>query len=266
MTTVVRIGGFRVGLLALAILLTLASSCSTTKGVEHEVSRGENLYRIGKAYGIPYEELARENQISPPYRIDVGQLIFIPGADRQLPVRIITPVSVAPAKPRRPTSQPKPSPSPTGSLAPSQSRARASQPVRVLPTTSTTARASASGFVWPVAGQLSAPFGPRDDGHHDGIDVVAAEGTKIFAARAGRVIFSDRLSGYGNVVILEHADGFTTVYAHNSENRVAKGDSVSRGLEIARVGSTGRADTTHLHFEIRRHNVARDPLEYLVQP
>jgi murein DD-endopeptidase MepM/ murein hydrolase activator NlpD len=252
---------------ALIIMLTGMTSCSTSSGIDHVVSRGENLYRIGKAYGVPYEELAQKNDIDPPYTIRVGQRIYVRGAKRVLPVTVITPVSVA-APRRRTPANPAPKPRPQSSLRKTSARPKPTAPgKRVMvgppPTLSMKSAASASGFVWPVSGQLSEPFGPRDDGHHDGIDIVAAEGTKVFAARAGRVIFSDRLSGYGNVVIIEHADGFTTVYAHNSANLARKGDSVGRGLEIASVGQTGRADTTHLHFEIRRHNVARDPTEYL---
>ena len=83
------------------------------------------------------------------------------------------------------------------------------------------------------------------------------------AARAGHVIFSDRLSGYGNVIIVEHDDTFTTVYAHNDKNQVRKGGYVRRGQRIAIVGATGRATGPHLHFEVRKDNVARNPLFYL---
>jgi lipoprotein NlpD len=106
-------------------------------------------------------------------------------------------------------------------------------------------------------------FGKRPRGHHDGIDIAAPKGTPVFAARDGRVIFSDRLSGYGNVVIVEHAGGFATVYAHNDANLVRKGAKVVRGQHIADVGDTGRTRGSHLHFEVRKQNVARNPLYYL---
>jgi lipoprotein NlpD len=110
---------------------------------------------------------------------------------------------------------------------------------------------------------LSSGFGKRERGHHDGIDISTPKGTPVYAARDGKVIFSDRLSSYGNVIIVEHGDGFTTVYAHNENNLVRKGSRIRRGERIATVGQTGRARGSHLHFEIRKDNVARNPLYYL---
>lgn len=100
-------------------------------------------------------------------------------------------------------------------------------------------------------------------GYHDGIDIAANRGASVFAARDGKVIFSDRLSGYGNVVIIEHASDYTTVYAHNQENLVRTGAMIRRGQKIATVGSSGEHDDPLLHFEIRKNNVARNPLFYL---
>lgn len=256
---------------ALAATMVLAASCST--GVRHVVEPGENLYRIGKAYGFHYAELAEINDIEAPYTIRVGQRIFIPGAEKQLPVTIITPRSVEKPRPRvavkpKPTTPRPKAPTPRGAKVPSPApvvskpQRQVAAPVHVGAKTKVPV-ASSNGFVWPIAGTLTSRFGPRKEGHHDGIDIAAELGRPIQAARAGRVIFSDKLSGYGNVVIVEHADGFTTVYAHNQRNLVKKGTTVARGAEIALVGRTGRADGTHLHFEIRRHNVARDPIKYL---
>ena len=106
-------------------------------------------------------------------------------------------------------------------------------------------------------------FGKRARGHHDGIDISAPKGAAVYASRDGKVIFSDRLSGYGNVIIVEHGDGYATVYAHNDANFVRKGARVRRGERITTVGDTGRARGAHLHFEVRKGNVARDPLYYL---
>lgn len=232
------------------------------------VQSGENLYRIGKAYGYHYAELARVNDIDAPYTIRVGQRIFIPGAERHLPVRIITPSSV---EPRSKKAAARSTVSRKQATAPSATSTKPKTPAVVpekptrghIPATQKSSQVSSRGFVWPLSGLITSNYGPRKEGHHDGVDIAAESGHPISAARAGRVIFSDRLSGYGNVVILEHADGFTTVYAHNQRNLVRKGNTVARGAEIALVGRTGRADVTHLHFEIRRHNVARDPISFL---
>jgi murein DD-endopeptidase MepM/ murein hydrolase activator NlpD len=85
----------------------------------------------------------------------------------------------------------------------------------------------------------------------------------VHAAGAGEVLYSDRLSGYGNVIIVSHGDGYVTVYAHNSAHAVRAGDRVRRGQMIARVGQSGRASGPNLHFEVRKDNVARNPLYYL---
>jgi murein DD-endopeptidase MepM/ murein hydrolase activator NlpD len=110
---------------------------------------------------------------------------------------------------------------------------------------------------------VSSEFGPRGSTHHDGIDIRSPEGTPVRASRAGRVLFSDRLRGYGNLVILEHEGGYATVYAHNRENRAAVGARVRQGDVIGEVGQTGKTSGPNLHFEIRKDNVARNPRFFL---
>lgn len=195
------------------------------------VKTGENLFRIGKAYDHPYQELARINRIDDPNQIHAGQRVFIPGATRQLPVEIITPLK---ASLERPT------------VADSAERAK-------------------EGFVWPIAGNITSKFGPRGETFHDGIDIRAPEGSPIHAIEAGEVIYSDQLRGYGNLVIIRHVGGFVSVYAHNQSNLVREGQKVAQGEVVGEVGSTGRASAPHLHFEIRKDNIAQNPLYYLPQ-
>ncbi|HLY38401.1 MAG TPA: M23 family metallopeptidase [Candidatus Binatia bacterium] len=215
---------------AVAVMVASAlAACGGPAGVRHRVERGESLYRIGKAYGVSPETLARVNGIKDAGRIEVGQTIVIPNARRQLPVGVITPERAREDRPAPPELPRGPSP-----------------------------------FVWPVeAGVLSSSFGPRGDSHHDGIDISTPEGTPVRAARAGRVLYSDRLRGYGNLIIIAHDEGYATVYAHNRENRRRAGDEVRQGDVIGVVGSTGKTSGPNLHFEIRKDNVARNPLFYL---
>jgi murein DD-endopeptidase MepM/ murein hydrolase activator NlpD len=125
-------------------------------------------------------------------------------------------------------------------------------------------------FGWPLAvrGTLSSPFGNREDPFtrrtefHEGIDIAAPGGTHILAAADGIVRFAGHGVGYGNYIIIDHAGGYSTLYAHNSRNRVTTGQYVTRGQHIADVGSTGMSTGPHLHFEIRRNNVAVDPMQY----
>lgn len=119
-------------------------------------------------------------------------------------------------------------------------------------------------FAWPVAGGVvSSGFGMRNGVMHDGVDIYAPPGTPVRAADRGVVIFSGRLRGYGNVVIIRHDDHYVTVYSHNLMNTVREGQRVARSQIVAEVGSSGRTTGSNLHFEVRRDNLARNPLGYL---
>jgi lipoprotein NlpD len=113
---------------------------------------------------------------------------------------------------------------------------------------------------WPVNGTVTSHFGTRGRRPHRGIDISAHAGAAVRAAAAGRVRFSSRKRNYGRVVILEHAGGYETVYAHNQDNLVVRGAHVEQGQLIAEVGSTGNAHGPHLHFEVRIGKRAIDPL------
>ncbi len=122
---------------------------------------------------------------------------------------------------------------------------------------------SSSGFVWPVRGTVVSPFGPRWGRLHAGIDIAAPGGTPIAAAAAGTVIYSGSMSGYGNLVVIQHAGGIATAYAHNSSNAVSVGQPVAQGQTIASVGCTGRCFGDHVHFEVRVNGTPVDPMGYL---
>ncbi len=98
---------------------------------------------------------------------------------------------------------------------------------------------------------------------HEGVDIAAPVGTPVRAAAAGRVIFVGRMRGYGNIVIVQHDRCYVTVYAHDSCNLVREGQAVKRGQVIGKVGRTGHTTGANLHFEVRRYNVATNPLAYL---
>jgi murein DD-endopeptidase MepM/ murein hydrolase activator NlpD len=116
-----------------------------------------------------------------------------------------------------------------------------------------------------VAGKVVARFGPTTGGtQNDGINIGAAEGTPVVAADAGTVAYAgNELRGYGNLILIKHADGWMTAYAHNSKLLVTRGQKVQRGQVIARVGSTGAVSEPQLHFEVRRGSRALDPMDYL---
>ena len=125
-------------------------------------------------------------------------------------------------------------------------------------------------FVMPLASykRLSSGLGyrvhPIGGGTkiHKGIDLAAKSGTKIFAADGGTVIFRGRKGGYGNCIIIDHHNGYTTTYGHCSKLVADTGDNVRRGDFIAAVGSTGAATGPHLHFEVRLRDVPIDPVQF----
>lgn len=115
------------------------------------------------------------------------------------------------------------------------------------------------GCMWPARGRVTSEYGRRWGRMHRGIDIAAGTGTPIFAARAGEVIYAGRQSGYGNVVMIDHGGGFTTLYGHQSRIMVRRGQSVDRGARIGSMGSTGYSTGPHLHFETRYGGTARNP-------
>ncbi|MGI8759533.1 MAG: murein hydrolase activator EnvC family protein [Acidimicrobiales bacterium] len=116
------------------------------------------------------------------------------------------------------------------------------------------------GCIWPASGRLTSGFGNRWGRLHAGVDIGAPTGTPIWAAQDGTVIFSGVQGGYGNVVIVSHAGGLTTLYAHQSRTAANNGQQVSQGETIGYVGSTGRSTGPHLHFETRYGGSPRNPM------
>jgi murein DD-endopeptidase MepM/ murein hydrolase activator NlpD len=123
-------------------------------------------------------------------------------------------------------------------------------------------------FMLPVEGQHTSGFGMRlhpidhEERLHSGMDIAAPAGTPIQAAAAGQVVFSGTQAGYGNVVVIQHEEGYSTLYAHNTANLVSVGTTVSQGQPIATVGSTGRSTGPHLHFEVRKDGKRLDPVQF----
>ncbi|TNF86356.1 MAG: peptidoglycan DD-metalloendopeptidase family protein [Gammaproteobacteria bacterium] len=116
-------------------------------------------------------------------------------------------------------------------------------------------------FVWPLRHfEVSSHFGNRRGRLHSGIDLRAPRGTPIHAAADGRVKFSGHKNGYGRMIVIDHGKGIETAYAHNERNLVARGQRVSQGQVIARIGRSGNATGYHLHFEFRRYGQALDPI------
>jgi virulence factor Mce-like protein len=122
---------------------------------------------------------------------------------------------------------------------------------------------SEAGFMWPLEGVITSPFGPRWGRMHTGIDIDGVTGEPVVASADGTVVLAAYYSGYGNAVIIDHGNGFSTLYGHLSSIDVDTGDVVTQGQLVGAVGCTGNCTGDHLHFEIRIEGTPVDPLPYL---
>jgi len=128
---------------------------------------------------------------------------------------------------------------------------------------SSPAPVSTGALGWPVAGPVTSGFGSRWGRMHEGIDIGVSEGTPVHAADAGTVIYAGWMSGYGNIVVIDHGNGLSTAYAHNAQLLVGQGAAVAKGAVISLSGNTGHSTGPHVHFEVRQNGTPVDPLGYL---
>lgn len=128
--------------------------------------------------------------------------------------------------------------------------------------TATVSKKSSRMFAWPVSGaRITSSYGQRWGRTHEGTDMVG--GRTIMASAAGKVVFAGRKGTYGNAVIVDHGNGYQTLYGHMSSISVRSGQSVGQGSKLGIMGSTGRSTGTHLHFEIRKNGAQLNPMKYL---
>ena len=226
----------------------------------HIVAAGETLHSIARLYGKPVLVIAKANNIAPDSRVKIGDRIVIPDVK-----------SASASPPGQPAHAEVPAaPAPQNlAVAESPHSARLASPATADEEQSAVKTAEPAGkldsFRWPVRGRVIAGFGPKPNGlQNDGINLAVPEGTPIKAAEDGVVAYAgNELKGYGNLVLLRHANGFVTAYAHASEILVKKGDAVKRGQTIAKSGQSGSVTSPQLHFEIRKGSTPVDPAQYL---
>ncbi len=202
-------------------------------GIRHKVSRGETIVSIGKKYGLEGSEI--QVMVDYPFNEFLNDETFDLATGQYLVVPDGVKASVT---------------STTGRVA---------RQIQITPDAgSVTATGS---FVWPATGRITQGY----RFYHKAIDIANKGGSTILAADSGTVIGAGWLDGYGygNRIIIDHGNGYVTLYAHLSTVQVKAGQKVNRGDLIGRMGSTGRSTGTHLHFEIRQGGVLLNPLSFL---
>jgi len=248
----------------LGILTVFLVCCAGPKGVYHRVGSGQTIYQISRTYGVEVERISHINRIHDPSRLKVGQQLFIPGVDavKRVPATVKTasrkasrPTSVRsrPASPSvksKPTVKPKPAPS-------SKSKPKATKPRGK-------AKPSKGRFLWPAKGPAVRHFGGKGSKKSSGVEIALGKGGRINSAAAGKVIYAGSgISGYGNLIILQHDASYYTVYGYNSKNLVSADHYVSRGQKIALSGVPPSGGRPRLYFEVRYGKKPVNPILYL---
>ncbi len=248
-------------------LLNVGQRIQLPRGTQHTVAPGDTLYSIAQRYDAVMYELARLNGIDAPYTVRIGEVLVIPAdgdAPASQPVAKAAPradTASAPAKPAKPPRQMARASVPGSSGGDVNVVPPRKPPAPVPPPAARTGR----GFVWPVRGPLMSNFGTKTGGlRNDGINIIAPAGTPVVAAENGVVAYAgNEIRGFGNLLLIKHADGYVTAYAHNRDLLVKRGQRVKRGQKIATVGQTGSVNRPQLHFEIRKGRRPRNPEDYL---
>ena len=208
-------------------LLTLGQEIQIlpVSGALHVVSKGDTLAGIARQYKVDVEAIIgyKGNNLSEPYTLQIGQKLVIPG----------------------------------GSWSPPPSQAVA---VGKAPASVSGQQAASGRFMWPTTGTIT----QRPWAAHMAVDIGTPTGTPIYAADAGYVVVAGWSTvGYGNYVMIDHGNGFRTLYGHMSVIIAKTGQWVQKGQKIGLVGSTGHSTGPHLHFEIYKGGVLQNPLSYL---
>ena len=262
-------------------------------GFRVKAGKGDTLSVLSRRYGVPVEAIQSANNL-PDGRLSVGQELIIPTARKPIAgaaspaepkpqVAAVTPKSATDAGPAvrtvktttimAPGSAPSAQEAADSTPEETTNGVAASQEITGEPKTRvanmgqlpTPEPMSGNSFRWPVKGRVIAGFGSKPDGgHNDGINLAVPQGTSVKAAENGVVAYAgNELKGYGNLVLVRHANNWVSAYAHNDEILVKRGDKVRRGEIIAKAGATGSVSSPQVHFELRKGSRPVDPTKYM---
>ena len=257
-----------------------------------QIAPGDTLYSLSRRYSVPVNDLAVMNNLSAPFALYAGQIVKVPNL-ASAPVRVASATNTASttAATKLATSAAKPVTNKVDTASNKTQKIDAKQPTQkveqkkpetpkkdtkqtndkkqtatnvVKKSTEITARSS-SKFSWPLRGKILSNYGSKSNGlFNDGINISAASGTAVAAAENGVVAYAgNEVKGMGNLIIIQHSDGWMTVYAHMDSLSVRRGAHVKVGQKIGAVGQTGKVDKPQLHFEIRKGTKAYNPIQYL---
>ncbi|CAN5116179.1 LysM peptidoglycan-binding domain-containing M23 family metallopeptidase [soil metagenome] len=240
-----------------------ASAVPAVAGNTHVVNRGETLMSIARHNHMAAADLARANNLDPKAHLKIGDKVVVPARTAALaaPPVVAAPAGVVSTAPATKVASAEP-------VQKARLANATTTPEEITPESPTKA-ADATGalptFRWPVRGRVVTGYGAKTNGKsNDGINVAVPEGTPVKAAEDGVVAYSgNELKGYGNLVLIRHANGYVTAYAHASELMVKRGETIKRGQVIAKSGQSGEVGSPQLHFEIRKGSTPVDPLQFL---
>jgi murein DD-endopeptidase MepM/ murein hydrolase activator NlpD len=264
----------------------------------YKVQKGDTPNGIAEKLGVDEKALIARNKIRAN-RLQIGQVLVIPGKGSG---PVVAAKETKPAKPKttpdvhvvktttipapggtslaeeeaqsagygadsKPNSKPDKKPGASAGEIAASSEITGEEKPRVASTDQlpTPEPMSGNSFRWPVKGRVISEFGAKPDGgHNDGIDVAVPQGTSVKAAENGVVAYAgSELKGYGNLVLVRHANNWVSAYAHNEEILVKRGDKVRRGQIIAKAGATGSVTQPQVHFELRKGSRPVDPTKFM---
>ena len=239
---------------------------------EITVTKGDTLFSISRKYEIPVNDLAVINKISAPFALSVGQKLKVPKLDKEQTRSVSEIKQIKSEKIAAKTTADKKAVNVKGQKQPDTKVAVGNKTAAKTKATTDAKKQlpkisarSASKFSWPIRGKILSGYGTKEKGKfNDGINISATTGSPVKAAENGVVAYAgNELKGWGNLVIIQHSDGWMTIYAHLDSLQVRRGAKVSVGQQIGKVGKTGRVDKPQLHFEIRKGTRAYNPITYL---
>jgi murein DD-endopeptidase MepM/ murein hydrolase activator NlpD len=216
----------------------------------YTMRNGDSLYGIAHQHKVSLEELKRVNAITDPTKVWAGTTLMVPAR----------PETVSAGPPPPPGKAPR-----IINVVPHQQKAVPEQSQKQAKASEAATEGAAGKFRWPVRGRVIVGFGKRPDGsHNDGINLAVPLGTDVHAVEGGKIAYAgSELKGYGNLILIRHANGWVSAYAHADQILVRPNDEVKRGQVIAKAGKTGSVDQPQLHFELRQGSRPVDPLPHL---